>query len=95
MATAASELSTNILRYATTGEIILRIISTAETIGIEIIASDKGPGIPDIKMALKDNFTTTNKSLGMGLPSVKRIMDDFIIDSHLGKGTYILTRKWK
>ncbi len=46
-------------------------------------------------MALKDNFTTTNKSLGMGLPSVKRIMDDFIIDSHLGKGTYILTRKWK
>jgi serine/threonine-protein kinase RsbT len=95
IATAASELATNILRYAQKGEVCLRIINRHDRSGIEIIASDQGPGIENVELALQDHYTTTPKSLGLGLPSVKRIMDEFLINSDPDAGTYIAVRKWK
>jgi len=93
IATAVSELATNIIRYAEKGEITLRKIENNDKIGMEIIAEDKGPGIEDIKKAIEDNFSTS-KSLGLGLPGVKRLMDEFMVDSQRNVGTRIVSRKW-
>ena len=95
IATAASELATNIVKYAKKGEVILRIVQRERRSGFEIIASDDGPGIRDIELAMQDNFSTTKESLGLGLPSVKRIMDEFKIDSRLGNGTIVSALKWR
>jgi serine/threonine-protein kinase RsbT len=94
IATAASELATNIVNYAKKGEVTLRIVQRDERSGIEIIARDDGPGIRDIEQAMQDNFSTTKGSLGLGLPSVKRIMDEFKIESQPGRGTIVSARKW-
>ena len=94
IATAASELATNIVNYAKKGDIILRIVQRDKRLGIEIIAHDDGPGIRDIEQAMQDNFSTTKGSLGLGLPSVKRIMDEFKIESQRGRGTVVSARKW-
>jgi serine/threonine-protein kinase RsbT len=95
ISTAAAELSTNILRYAGKGELFLRIVGDTDRVGIEILAVDKGPGIYDVKKALEDSYTTTKGSLGLGLPSVRRIMDDFEIESSPVEGTRITARKWR
>lgn len=95
IAAAASELATNIIRYAKKGEVFIRIVTCEGRTGLEILARDQGPGIADIELAMGDGYTTTPKSLGMGLPSVRRIMDEFSIDSAVGRGTCILTRKWR
>ena len=93
ISTATSELATNIYRYANKGKIILRIIKGEIRRGIEVIAEDQGPGIKDIERALQEGFSTS-KSLGIGLPGVKRLMDDFDIKSENGKGTRVTVRKW-
>lgn len=95
ISTVVSELSTNIIRYAKNGEIIVKIIHDLGRDGLEIIALDEGPGIPNIEEAMKDNFSTTLNSLGLGLSSVKRIMDYFKIESAINKGTKIVAKKWK
>jgi serine/threonine-protein kinase RsbT len=94
IATAASELATNIVNYAKEGEVTLRIVQRDERSGIEIIARDHGPGIRDIEKAMQDHFSTRKGSLGLGLPSVKRIMDEFKIESQLGHGTTVSALKW-
>lgn len=93
IATAVSELSTNIIRYATPGTVTLRIIHDVDRTGFEIIAVDQGPGIKNIQKALEENYSTGN-GLGLGLSSVKRIMDAFEIRCEPGQGTCIITRKW-
>lgn len=95
ISTAASELSTNILRYAGKGELFLRIVRDVERVGIEIVAVDKGPGINNVSMAMEDSYSTTKGSLGLGLPSVRRIMDDFRIESTPEEGTRITACKWR
>ncbi|HPL67464.1 MAG TPA: anti-sigma regulatory factor [Smithellaceae bacterium] len=95
IATAASELSSNILRYAGKGELLLKVVRNIGRIGIEMVAVDRGKGIADIEKAMQDHYSTTQGSLGLGLPSVRRIMDDFEIESSPVKGTRILARKWR
>lgn len=95
IATAASELSSNILRYAGKGELLLKAVRDMGRLGIEIVALDQGAGIADIEKAMQDNYTTTQGSLGLGLPSVRRIMDDFEIESSPAKGTRVRARKWR
>jgi serine/threonine-protein kinase RsbT len=97
IATAASELSTNIIRYAKKGEITISFIKNINdgSVGIELFASDNGPGIMDVELAMQERYSSLPHSLGLGLPSVKRIMDEFNIESILGRGTRILARKWK
>lgn len=96
IATAASELATNIIRYAKKGEIRISIIKyiSSKNIGIEIFAVDFGPGIKEIELAMKEEYSSLPNSLGLGLPSVKRIMDEFYIESVVGRGTRVLARKW-
>ena len=94
IATAISELARNILAYARKGEIILRPVLASGRQGILIIASDDGPGIRDINQALRDGFSTSG-SLGLGLPGVRRLMDEFEINSRPGRGTKVAVKKWR
>jgi len=94
VATAISELARNIVRYAVRGEIILRLIDDNGRRGVEVVATDDGPGIPDVTLAMQDGYSTSG-SLGLGLPGVRRLMDEFEISSDFGKGTTVTTRKWK
>ena len=95
IATAASELATNIVKYAKEGEVVIKIVQKDRQLGIKIIARDDGPGIEDIKQVMQDNFSTTKGSLGLGLPSVQRIMDEFKIESQPGHGTTVYAWKWR
>jgi serine/threonine-protein kinase RsbT len=93
VATAISELARNILVYAECGEIELSLAQRDGRLGIMVVARDNGPGIPDVKRAMQDGFST-GKSLGLGLPGAKRLMDDFAIRSEPGKGTTVTVWKW-
>jgi phosphoserine phosphatase RsbX len=94
IATAVSELATNIIRYADRGRINLRMIEADSRTGIEVTAEDYGPGIVNIDEAMQEHFSSGN-GLGLGLPSVRRIMDEFAIESKPGQGTRIVARKWR
>ena len=94
IATAISELARNILSYARSGEITLKIGHASSRQAITIIASDSGPGIRDIRQAMRDGFSTSG-SLGLGLPGVRRLMDEFEIVSEPGRGTIVTVKKWK
>jgi len=93
VSTAVSELARNIYTYARKGNITIRILERDNQKGIEVIAEDKGPGIADVEAALRDGFSTSH-SLGLGLPAVKRLMDEFEIDTKPGVGTKVTARKW-
>jgi serine/threonine-protein kinase RsbT len=92
--TAASELGRNMLKYANGGKVYIEVISKGRENGIRLIFEDQGPGIPDIKLALKDGYST-GKSLGLGLPGAKRLVSEFDIKSEIGKGTTVTVIKWK
>src|SRR3989442_15419896 len=94
VATAISELARNIVRYAHRGEIVLRRAEDGGVPGIVIIARDEGPGIPDVDRAMEPGYSTAG-GLGLGLPGVRRIMDEFEIVSEVGHGTVVTVTKWK
>jgi serine/threonine-protein kinase RsbT len=94
IAAAISELARNIITYAGEGMITMNAIYTAKREGLLIVASDQGPGIADIPRALRDGFSTSG-SLGIGLPGVRRLMDEFDITSQPGAGTIVTVTKWK
>src|SRR5437899_6507767 len=93
IATAISELARNIIEYATTGEIVLGQGHQDGRRGIVIVARDEGPGIPDVARALAAGYST-GPGLGLGLPGVRRLMDEFDIASRPGQGTTVSVRKW-
>jgi serine/threonine-protein kinase RsbT len=93
IATAISEVSRNIVSYATRGEIILQVAEEQNRRGIVVVARDEGPGIPDVARAMRDGFSTAG-SLGLGLPGARRLMDDFGIESSVGSGTVVTMKKW-
>ena len=92
--TAISELARNILLYARNGEIVAPTIQNGEKNGVLLVASDKGPGIPNIEQAMQAGYSTSG-NLGLGLPGVRRLMDDMEIESRVGEGTKVTARKWK
>jgi serine/threonine-protein kinase RsbT len=94
IATAISELARNIVHYAQSGEILLRLVNNGDRHGITIEARDQGPGIADTRLAVQEGYSTSG-GLGLGLPGVRRIMDQFDITSELGRGTTIRVTKWK
>ncbi len=93
VATAISELARNIVLYAARGEITLRPASRANRIGLTVVARDDGPGIPDVGKAMQDGYSSGGR-LGVGLPGVRRLMDDFEICSAVGQGTTVTATKW-
>ncbi len=92
--TAASELVRNMLKYANGGRAIVEIVSLLSKTGIKITFEDKGPGIADIKQAMQDGYSSS-RSLGMGLPGAKRLVNEFNIKSVVGEGTTITVIRWK
>lgn len=93
IATAISEVARNIVEYAKEGEIAIAPVGNGTVKGLRIVARDQGPGIVDLETAMRDGYSTS-KSLGMGLPGAKRLMDEFEITSAIGEGTTITMRKW-
>ena len=89
IATAVSELARNIVQHASQGEIVL----TPGPQGLEVVASDRGPGIADIQQALQDGFTTAG-GLGCGLSGARRLVDKLEIASEPGVGTVVRIHKW-
>ncbi|HYE60739.1 MAG TPA: anti-sigma regulatory factor [Phycisphaerales bacterium] len=92
--TAASELARNAVIYAGGGTVTINLVTNAGRKGLRLIFADKGPGIPDISLALKDGYTTGN-GLGLGLSGSKRLMNELDIVSKVGEGTTITAFKWK
>jgi serine/threonine-protein kinase RsbT len=93
IATAISELARNIVIYAGRGEVELQSVETSHKKGIMISARDSGPGIRSIEDVLRDGYSTSG-GLGLGLPGVKRLMDEFAIESELRQGTAVTIKKW-
>jgi len=92
--TAASELVRNMLKYGGGGIVVIESVTEDRNMGVRLTFIDKGPGIKDIDMAMKDGYST-GKSLGMGLPGTKRLVNEFAIKSEPGKGTTVTILKWK
>ena len=93
IATAISELARNIVHYAKHGEVILDTIQQNGKSGIAIVAKDEGPGIANIAQAMEAGYSTSG-GMGLGLPGVQRLMDQFEIVSDIGKGTTVTAVKW-
>ena len=93
IACVISELARNIFQYAGHGTITLEVALRKLEVGLLVIASDAGPGIENVARALEDGFSTS-RGLGLGLPGVRRVMDDFEIESAPGKGTTVRATKW-
>lgn len=92
--TAASELVRNLLKYGGGGTAEIESVNNGREVGILLRFSDKGPGIKDIDLAMKDGYST-GKSLGLGLPGTKRLVNEFDIKSAEGEGTTVTIIKWK
>jgi serine/threonine-protein kinase RsbT len=93
IATAISELTRNVLSYAKAGELSLRVVAKGARRGVEVVVRDHGPGIPDLALAMQDGYSTGG-GLGLGLPGARRLMDEFQIESKVGRGTTVTMRKW-
>jgi serine/threonine-protein kinase RsbT len=93
IATAVSEVSRNIVRFAGHGEVIVELVEGGRH-GIRVIALDSGPGIDDVERALSDGYSTCS-GLGLGLPGARRLMDEFAVVSEAGRGTTVTMTKWR
>ena len=94
LVTAASELARNMVIYGGGGMVTIEHLEQEGRPGVRVIFEDKGPGIPDISMALRDGYTTGG-GLGLGLGGAKRLVNDFELRSEPGQGTYIAITRWK
>lgn len=92
--TAISELARNIYKYAGTGQICFEQIEKGNRHGLKITASDQGPGIREISKAMEPGYSTSG-SLGVGIPGIKNMMDEFYITSSPGSGTKVTVFKWQ
>src|SRR5262245_52652711 len=84
LVTAASELARNTLDHGGGGEVRLEMLNEGNRRGIRLSFEDKGPGIVDIELALKDGYTT-GAGLGLGLGGAKRLCNEFAIESRPGE----------
>ncbi len=92
--TASSELARNVYKYGQGGVMRWRQIEQDGRMGVELQFVDHGPGIADIGLALQQGFST-GRGLGLGLPAVKRLMDELEIRSIVGAGTTVTSKKWR
>jgi serine/threonine-protein kinase RsbT len=93
IATAISEVARNIVDHAEHGEVILSEAQQGTKRGILIVARDEGPGIADVTQAMQYGYST-RKGLGVGLPGAKWLMDEFELETKVGRGTTVTMRKW-
>jgi serine/threonine-protein kinase RsbT len=93
VATAVSEVAWNIVVHARSGEISIAVVEDRGRRGLRVLARDRDRGIADVELAMQDGYSTA-RSLGLGLASAKRLMDEFHVDSAVGEGTTITMKKW-
>lgn len=94
LVTAASELARNTLDHGKGGDMMMEMVEELPKVGLKLTFEDKGPGIQDINVALRDGFTTGN-GMGLGLGGSKRLVNEFHIESQPGKGTRVTVIRWK
>jgi serine/threonine-protein kinase RsbT len=93
LVTAVSELARNTMVYGGGGDMDWQIIEEHGRVGLRITFRDEGPGIPDIKLAMTDGWTS-GSGLGLGLTGAKRLVNEFELDTEPGKGTRITITRW-
>jgi serine/threonine-protein kinase RsbT len=94
LVTAASELARNALDHGKGGQMTIEVLTNGTKSGVRLTFEDQGPGIADIEQALKDGFTT-GSGMGLGLGGSKRLVNEFSIQSEVGKGTRITVARWR
>jgi serine/threonine-protein kinase RsbT len=94
MVTAASELARNTLDYGKGGQVILQMVQEGIRRGLRLSFEDKGPGIPDVELALRDGYTSGG-GMGLGLGGARRLVNDFEIVTKVGEGTRVTVTRWK
>jgi serine/threonine-protein kinase RsbT len=94
LVTAASELARNALDHGQGGSMTVESLSNGSRAGLRLVFEDEGPGIADIDQALKDGFST-GSGMGLGLGGSKRLVNEFSIESEVGKGTRVAVIRWR
>jgi serine/threonine-protein kinase RsbT len=94
LVTATSELARNTLEHGGGGSMLAEIVEEGARRGIRLVFDDKGPGIADLDLALRDGYTTGG-GMGLGLSGSKRLVNDFQINSEPGRGTTVTIIRWK
>ncbi|HVZ72074.1 MAG TPA: anti-sigma regulatory factor [Polyangia bacterium] len=94
LATAVTELGRNIVVHAGSGTLLFGTATDGVRRGVSVIARDAGPGIDDVARAMRDGYSSGD-GLGLGLPSARRLVDEFEIASTLGAGTTVTVTKWR
>lgn len=92
--TAASELGRNAIQHGGGGQAVVEVINDGMRRGLRLTFEDKGPGIADIAVAMRDGYSTGN-GLGLGLSGAKRLSNEFAITSAPGEGTRVVITRWK
>jgi serine/threonine-protein kinase RsbT len=93
LVTATSELARNVIVHGRGGELLIGTVDYRERTGLTVLARDSGPGISNIDDAMRDGFST-GTGLGLGLPSARRLVDEFEIQSRTGEGTTVTLTMW-
>ena len=93
LVTAVSELARNTMVYGGGGDMDWQILDENLKVGLRLTFRDEGPGIPDIKLAMTDGWTS-GSGLGLGLTGAKRLVDEFELDTAPGQGTRITITRW-
>jgi anti-sigma regulatory factor (Ser/Thr protein kinase) len=93
LATAVSEIARNIVVHASVGELVVCVVTAPDRSGLIVTARDTGPGVPNLERAMQDGYSTVN-SLGLGLPSARRLVDAFELVTAPDRGTTITLKKW-
>ncbi len=94
LVTAASELARNTLDYGLGGQMTIETLSAGAKVGLRLTFEEQGPGIADVERALRDGYTS-GKGMGLGLGGSKRLVNDFSIETEVGKGTKVTVARWK
>lgn len=94
LVTATSELARNTLEHGGGGSMLAAVVEEGARKGIKLVFDDKGPGIANVELALKDGFTT-GSGMGLGLSGSRRLVNDFQIKSEPGRGTTVTIIRWK
>lgn len=92
--TAASELARNTLEHGKGGSCRIEVLDEPPRTGLRLTFEDRGPGIADVELALRDGYTTGN-GLGLGLGGARRLVNEFAIESAVGKGTRVTVSRWR
>jgi len=91
--TAASELARNTIQHGGGGQALIEMINDGVRRGLRLTFEDRGPGIPNIELAMRDGYSTQG-GLGLGLSGAKRLSNEFAISSN-GGGTRVVITRWK